>query len=225
MDFEKLSYNRLSLYIKPRNYILKDSGQGIVQCAPKILSWRTCICRWDYQALLHNSTFCMVPRGRRLGSFRFLESLQAACTPIVLANGWMLPFAEVIDWSKASLMWEERLLLQVSLVVHLTHVDFRRFRILAHRNTLVCPVNLKHFYFSSFFNRSCVILQVPNVLRDVDDSQIMLFRQQSQFLWNRYFSSVDAIVRTTLEVSSMLCQSIVLCLHPHTQRSRLKHIW
>ncbi|XP_039258887.2 exostosin-1b-like [Styela clava] len=109
--------------------------------------------KWDYAELLHNSTFCMVPRGRRLGSFRFLESLQAACIPLVLANGWKLPFEEVIDWSKAMIPWEERLL-----------------------------------------------LQVPSMIREIDMDSIMLMKQQSQFLWNTYFSTVSNIVQTTLEI-------------------------
>ncbi|XP_038016890.1 exostosin-like 1 isoform X2 [Motacilla alba alba] len=105
--------------------------------------------RFDYQELLHNSTFCIVPRGRRLGSFRFLEALQAACIPVLLSDGWELPFAEAIDWGKAAVVGSERLLLQ----------------------------------------------------------------QQTQFLWDAYFSSVDKIVHTTLEI-------IKDRLSPHRSRSR-----
>ena len=70
--------------------------------------------RYDYEVLLRNSSFCLVPRGRRLGSFRFLEVLQAGCVPVLLANGWELPFAEVINWHSAAIFADERLLLQVS---------------------------------------------------------------------------------------------------------------
>lgn len=70
-------------------------------------------CRYDYEVLMRNSTFCLVPRGRRLGSFRFLEVLQAGCIPVLLANGWELPFSEVIDWTRCTVQADERLLLQV----------------------------------------------------------------------------------------------------------------
>uniref|UniRef100_A0A8C3XN30 Exostosin GT47 domain-containing protein n=1 Tax=Chelydra serpentina TaxID=8475 RepID=A0A8C3XN30_CHESE len=100
--------------------------------------------RFDYQELLHNSTFCIIPRGRRLGSFRFLE---AACIPVLLSNGWELPFSDAIDWSKSAIVGDERLLLQVT--------------------------------------------QRPGILA---------FQQQTQFLWEAYFSSVEKIVQTTLEI-------------------------
>ena len=59
-----------------------------------------------------------MPRGRRLGSFRFLETLQAGCLPVILSNGWQLPFAEVLDWSAASLSMDERQLMQVPELLH-----------------------------------------------------------------------------------------------------------
>ncbi|KAF4800092.1 Exostosin-1c [Turdus rufiventris] len=110
--------------------------------------------RFDYQELLHNSTFCIVPRGRRLGSFRFLEALQAACIPVLLSDGWELPFAEVIDWGRAAVVGSERLL-----------------------------------------------LQIPSAVRCIHPERVLAFQQQTQFLWDAYFSSVDKIVHTTLEVS------------------------
>ncbi|XP_064652154.1 exostosin-1-like [Lineus longissimus] len=109
--------------------------------------------KYDYQVLLTNSTFCLVPRGRRLGSFRFLEALQAACVPVILSNGWELPFSEVIDWNKAAIWGDERLL-----------------------------------------------LQVPSIVRSISHTDILSLRQQNQFLWQTYFSSVERIVATVLEI-------------------------
>ncbi|XP_061453132.1 exostosin-like 1 isoform X1 [Rhineura floridana] len=109
--------------------------------------------KFDYQELLHNSTFCIIPRGRRLGSFRFLEALQAACIPVLLSNGWELPFSEVIDWSKSAIVGDERLL-----------------------------------------------LQIPSTVRCLHSDKILAFQQQTQFLWEAYFSSVEKIVQTTLEI-------------------------
>ncbi|KAF1429013.1 Exostosin-1c, partial [Spheniscus humboldti] len=123
--------------------------------------------KFDYQELLHNSTFCIVPRGRRLGSFRFLEALQAACIPVLLSDGWELPFAEAIDWGKAAVVGNERLL-----------------------------------------------LQIPSAVRCIHPERVLAFQQQTQFLWDAYFSSVDKIH------FSGLWQIIKDRLLPHRSRSR-----
>lgn len=109
--------------------------------------------RYDYETLLQNSTFCLVPRGRRLGSFRFLEALQAGCIPVLLSNSWVLPFHPNIDWKQAAIWGDERLL-----------------------------------------------LQVVDIVRSIDPTKIMAMRQQTQVLWERYFSSIEKIVFTTFEI-------------------------
>ena len=73
--------------------------------------------RYDYDDLLKNSTFCLVPRGRRLGSFRFLEVMKYGCIPVLLSNSWTLPFEELLDWSKFSLNVDERNILQLPSLI------------------------------------------------------------------------------------------------------------
>jgi Exostosin family len=131
--------------------------------------------RYDYEVLLQNSTFCLVPRGRRLGSFRFLEALQAGCIPVLLANGWVLPFDSVIDWNLAVVWADERLLLQASGI---------------HRR----PMPLLFYLTSS-------IPQVPDSIRSIEVAKLVALRQWTQIFWERYFSSIEKIVHTTLEVS------------------------
>lgn len=49
----------------------------------------------------------------------------------------------------------------------------------------------------------CVlVLQIPSTIRSIHQDRILALRQQTQFLWEAYFSSVEKIVLTTLEVSN-----------------------
>ncbi|ELW47642.1 Exostosin-like 1, partial [Tupaia chinensis] len=101
---------------------------------------------------LPSATFCLIP-GRRPGAGRFLQALQAGCIPVLLSPRWELPFSEVIDWTKAAIVADERL-----------------------------P------------------LQVLAALQEMPPARVLALRQQTQFLWGAYFSSVEKVVLTTLEV-------------------------
>lgn len=74
---------------------------------------------------------------------------------MLLSNGWELPFSEMIDWSKALIQGDEKLL-----------------------------------------------TELPSIVRSYSKEQILAMKQQALFLWEAYFSSVEKIVLTTLEVTS-----------------------
>uniref|UniRef100_A0A671VRT2 Exostosin-1c n=1 Tax=Sparus aurata TaxID=8175 RepID=A0A671VRT2_SPAAU len=88
-----------------------------------------------------------------LDSFICATCVQAACIPVLLSNGWELPFSDVIQWNQAVIEGDERLL-----------------------------------------------LQVPSTVRAVGNERVLALRQRTQMLWEAYFSSVDKIVLTTLEI-------------------------
>ncbi|KAI3413759.1 hypothetical protein GPALN_011240 [Globodera pallida] len=109
--------------------------------------------RWNYEQLMMNSTFCLIPRGRRLGSFRFLEALRSVCIPVILSDEWVLPFSEVIDWSEAVVLGKER---------------------------------------SALF--------IYDYLALISEERILQMRQTIQMLYRKYFSSIERIILTSIEI-------------------------
>ena len=45
----------------------------------------------------------MVIRGLRLGQPTLMDALAAGCIPVVIADSYVLPYAEVIDWKRVSI--------------------------------------------------------------------------------------------------------------------------
>lgn len=126
--------------------------------------------KFDYQSLMANSTFCLVPRGRRLGSFRFLEALSLGCIPVVLSNSWVLPFSEVIDWSSAVIMADERLLLQIPEQIR----SISKQKLISLRSKCL---SLYENYFSS-------VERIVKTTLTIIEERIELHLSRSLFLWN-----------------------------------------
>jgi hypothetical protein len=60
-----------------------------------------------YAQLLERSVFALVPGGDALFSYRLLEALTFGCIPIVLSDGWVLPFDRSIEWNTAVVIMPE----------------------------------------------------------------------------------------------------------------------
>lgn len=58
---------------------------------------------WSYENMLHNSTFALLPRacGYAL-SYRMIESMNAGCIPVIISDGYVLPFSEELNYNEFS---------------------------------------------------------------------------------------------------------------------------
>lgn len=70
------------------------------------------------------------------------------------------------------------------------------------RNTILFCIEEKVIIFS-------INLQIPDIVRSVSNVQILKLRQQTQFLWERYFSSIEKIVFTAFEVIVHFCCNLL----------------
>ncbi|KAB7508164.1 Exostosin-2 [Armadillidium nasatum] len=80
---------------------------------------------YEYPQVLSSGKFCVVIRGGRLGQTALYDAMRAGCVPIIVADGYILPFSEIIDWKEAAiLLYEEELPDMVSIVKK--HVSINR---------------------------------------------------------------------------------------------------
>lgn len=62
----------------------------------------------SYAEGLLSTNFGVCPRGVGLATRRTLETLAAGAVPVVLADGWVLPFSDTVNWTAIALRVPER---------------------------------------------------------------------------------------------------------------------
>lgn len=110
---------------------------------------------YNYPNILREGTFCMVIRGARIGQSALSDALLMGCIPVVVADSYILPFSEVLDWKKAAVMIKEDDLGQVMEVLR----SISQERIHLMRRQLYF---LWEHYFSSMKAITLTTLQILN---------------------------------------------------------------
>ncbi|XP_020599962.1 probable glycosyltransferase At5g03795 [Phalaenopsis equestris] len=70
-----------------------------------------------YQKQFYKSKFCICPGGSQVNSARITDSIHYGCVPVILSDYYDLPFNDILDWQKFSLIVKEKDVYQLKSIL------------------------------------------------------------------------------------------------------------
>ncbi|PRQ48433.1 putative xylogalacturonan beta-1,3-xylosyltransferase [Rosa chinensis] len=96
-----------------------------------------------YQKKFYTTKFCICPGGSQVNSARPMDSIHYGCIPVILSNYYDLPFNDILDWRKFSVILTEKDVYQLKQI--LKAIPYSEFLTL-HKNLMKVQ---KHFQWNS----------------------------------------------------------------------------
>eukprot|EP00246_Nothoceros_aenigmaticus_P018171 TRINITY_DN9408_c0_g1_i1.p1 TRINITY_DN9408_c0_g1~~TRINITY_DN9408_c0_g1_i1.p1 ORF type:complete len:653 (-),score=102.87 TRINITY_DN9408_c0_g1_i1:470-2428(-) len=81
----------------------KDPDMKIYEVLPRAVSKKI-----PYMTHMKRSKFCICAAGYEVNSPRVVESIYYECVPVIIADNFVLPFSDVLDWSAFSITVPEK---------------------------------------------------------------------------------------------------------------------
>eukprot|EP01104_Vermistella_antarctica_P001302 TRINITY_DN11354_c0_g1_i1.p1 TRINITY_DN11354_c0_g1~~TRINITY_DN11354_c0_g1_i1.p1 ORF type:complete len:443 (-),score=53.80 TRINITY_DN11354_c0_g1_i1:104-1432(-) len=74
--------------------------------------------RYDFKSTMADTQFALVPRGNGLHTYRLIEAMSAGCIPVLLCDGYVLPFGDKVPWSSFTIQIPEEKFREVPNILH-----------------------------------------------------------------------------------------------------------
>lgn len=71
----------------------------------------------SYAEHMKRSRYCLCPKGFEVNSPRIVEAILSGCVPVIIADNFVLPYSDVLDWTKFSITVAEKDIPQLKTIL------------------------------------------------------------------------------------------------------------